>query len=94
MAKATKKYPEIKNIKEDIGSIKDNAVELSRHLTKDGIEQTEELKARTAETFEDLKGASRDQIKRLEMHVRQKPAQSMAIAFAGGLLASFLLNRR
>lgn len=87
-------YPEIEEIKEDLDSLKDNVVQLTKHIQKDGAEHASELteiaKARTAA----LKLRGKAELKRVEKQVKAKPAQSIAIAFAGGILASMLLRGR
>ncbi len=81
------KYPEIQGIKEDLGSLKDNTVELAQHVKKDGLNQVEE-------TAKSLKSFGQKELKKAEKYVKQKPMQSIAIAFAGGVVASILLRGR
>lgn len=85
-AKVKSKYPEIKEIKEDLESLKDNTVELAQHVKKDSVEQIEA-------TTQTLKAYATQELAKAEKVVREKPVQSVAIAFAGGLLASALIKR-
>lgn len=88
MPKKTKdKYPEIKEIREDLESLKDNTVELAQHVKKDGMEQVQETKQTL--TVQALKN-----LKQIEKQVQRKPMQSIAVAFAGGLVASMFLRGR
>jgi ElaB/YqjD/DUF883 family membrane-anchored ribosome-binding protein len=94
MPKSKHAYPEIDDIKEDLNSLRQNVVELTKHIGKDGKIQTEELKSKAFGTYKDFKSSARAQLKDLEGHVREKPGQSIAIAFAAGIVASLLMGRR
>ena len=43
MPKSKTTYPEIDEIKEDLDSLKDNVVALTKHVQKDGVEQVEDI---------------------------------------------------
>ncbi|MCS5597752.1 MAG: hypothetical protein NZ828_10905 [Alphaproteobacteria bacterium] len=94
MPKAKNPYPEIDDIREDLDSLKSNVVELTKHIKSDGHQQTEELKNAALSRLITLKSSGEKRVKDLEAHVKQKPAKSVAIAFAAGLATSLLLNRR
>jgi ElaB/YqjD/DUF883 family membrane-anchored ribosome-binding protein len=93
-AKTKTQYPEIEDIREDLDSLKTNVVELTRAVKKDSVVQTEAIKDVALTRFEELKESGQEQIKNIERRVKAKPAESVAIAFAAGLAASFLLGRR
>ncbi len=44
--------------------------------------------------FDDATSSGKDALARVDKYIRVKPAQSVAIAFTAGLLASYLLGRR
>jgi ElaB/YqjD/DUF883 family membrane-anchored ribosome-binding protein len=94
MPRAKKKYPEVDNIKDDINSLKSNTIELGRHIKDDGAEKTEEIKKAAQSRLDDLTVKGRDQLKKAEIKVKEKPLQSMAVAFAAGLAFSILMGRR
>lgn len=94
MKKAKQNYPEIEDIRDDLDSLKTNVVELTKHVKKDGIIQSKELKDVAIERLQDMKSTGKEQVKKIERRVKEKPAQSIAVAFAAGLAASFLLGRR
>ncbi len=94
MAKEKTNYPEIDDIREDLESLKHNVVDLSKQIKNDGLAQTQELKKAALKQVDHLKDASGKQLKNVETHVKEKPAQSLAMAFAAGLVASFLFGRR
>ena len=87
-------YPEIDDIREDLDSLKNNVIELTRAMKKDGAAKTEAVKDAAAHRIEDLKISGKAQVKNMERHVKAKPAESIAIAFAAGLVTSFLIGRR
>ena len=91
MSKAKpKSYPEIKEIRDDLDSLRDNVIGLTKHIKKDGVEQAEEMSAYAKKSI--VRG--QDELKKIEDQVRKQPGKSLAVAFAGGLIASMLLNRR
>lgn len=94
MPKSKSTYPEIEGIKQDIDSLKTNVVELTRHIKEDGMEQSEELKEAMKSRLFDIRAAGQDKLEKLENEVKSNPGRSVAIAFAGGLMASYLLRRR
>jgi ElaB/YqjD/DUF883 family membrane-anchored ribosome-binding protein len=94
MSKTKEAYPEIAEIKEDLSSLKSNAVELAHHVKKNGEAQTQEFKKLAAQELDVLKETGRTQLKKIEERVKEKPGQSIAIAFASGLAISYLLGRR
>ena len=61
-------------------------------------EDLESLKGNTVESVEEtvltLKKQTQKELKKVESHVKDNPIQSVAIAFAGGILASMLIRSR
>lgn len=92
--KSKKTYSEIDHIREDLDSLKNNVVELTRHMKKDGNAQAAHLRENLAERMEYLQKAGRGRYQQLEGRVKEKPGQSLAMAFGAGILASMLLGRR
>lgn len=80
-------YPEIREIGNDIQSLKSNVGDLASHIKNDGLSDVSKI---ATEKYKNIKAYGA----KLEEQVKERPAQSMAIAFAGGLLASLLLSRR
>lgn len=89
-----KDYPEIKDIKSDLQSLKANVVGLGQHLKEDSSSHVQALEGMAKERISDLESASRQQMKKIEQLVKKNPTQSLAIAFATGLLASALFGRK
>lgn len=94
MAKAKAKYNEIDDIRDDLNSLKNNVVELSRTLKKDGVARTETVKDSALSRLETIKGAGQRRLGEVEGRVKSKPVESMAVAFAAGLATSLLLRRK
>jgi ElaB/YqjD/DUF883 family membrane-anchored ribosome-binding protein len=105
MPKTTKKPNEIDEIRSDLKLLSDNVKSLSKHVEAEGKTTAADLKIKAQENLSDLKvktqenvanfqDYSRDQLEIVEKEIKAKPAQSVAIAFGAGLLASFLLSRR
>jgi len=94
MAKSKANYTEIDNIREDLDSLKTNVVELTKHVKKDGQAQTQAIGNSVMDRWSKLQDSSRKQYQNVEKHVKDKPAQSMALAFGIGLAASMLMRRR
>lgn len=94
MTKAKKEYPELKTIKQDINNLKEDAVELAHHVKEHGVYQADALKGRATDAYEELLNEGLSEFQKLEKRVMEKPGQSVAIAFAAGILTSFLMGRR
>lgn len=94
MSKKKTNYSEIDDIKQDIDSLKTNVIELTKHLKADGKAQTHDLKEKAAEQIDHIKEVGHNQFESFEQQIKQKPSQSVALAFVSGLLLSSLINRR
>ncbi len=94
MAKVETKYPEVEKIKQDAQSLKENTVELGRHIKAEGSVKAEEIKEATSEKINYYSEQGKEQLLLAEMKVREKPLQAVAIAFAAGAALSILFGRR
>ncbi|WP_334129701.1 DUF883 family protein [Sneathiella sp.] len=92
MSKFSESYPEINELKEDLASLKTHVSELAAMLKRDSIDEADRLSAKAREKLDELKGRGQEGLYHIEDHIRQKPGQSVAIAFAAGFLASLLLR--
>ena len=93
-AKIHKEYPEIDDIRQDLDSLKNNVVELTRHVQANGIERANILTERAREQVKHLQERGYAEIQKVERRVKDYPAQSLAVAFGAGLIASMFLRRR
>ena len=87
IAKANSSYPEIGRIGDDLKSLKTNVSDLASHVKEDGMNDIAQVAKSEYENIAQLG-------KKVEKKVKEQPAKSIAIAFAGGVLLSFLLGRR
>lgn len=74
--------------------IKENVVGLARNVRDASSDKAQALSDYLRSRMSDLKASGENSLERLEVRVRSKPGQSIAIAFTAGLLASYLLGRR
>ncbi len=84
---STSRYDEIDHIREDLADLKSNVVALSRSVKKD-------VKSEADRGIKTARNRSQKALKDIEGQVRENPGRSVALAFAGGLLASALLRGR
>jgi ElaB/YqjD/DUF883 family membrane-anchored ribosome-binding protein len=94
MNKSAGTYPEIDELKEDLAALKKHMSELTASLKRDGIDEAEKIGAKAKEKLGELKDHGSQGIEKIEDRVREKPGQSIAIAFAAGFLASMLMRNR
>jgi hypothetical protein len=78
---------EIQEIKEDLRSLKSNVITLANDIKHGGS-----VVARDG--LGHLRAAGQSEFQRIEDHVREKPGQSMVLAFCAGLAFSVLLGSR
>lgn len=86
-------YPEIDDIRHDLESLKNNVVELTRHVQENGSDRAQVLRQKARRQVSNLRSQSRHQMQEMEERIKEHPAQSMAVAFIAGLAASLLLGR-
>jgi len=94
MPKSKKQYSEIDDIREDLNSLRTNVVELTKHMKKDGNAQALHLADSLKEQISHARDLGSAQYKNIEKRVKAKPGQTLAMAFAAGLVASMLMGRR
>jgi len=86
-------YPEIDEIKADLNSLKNNVVELTEHVRRNGAQRADQVNSAARDKLGDVSEAGRYQLDQIEGRVKDNPGQSLLMAFASGFLASFLLRR-
>jgi ElaB/YqjD/DUF883 family membrane-anchored ribosome-binding protein len=80
-------YPELEAISDDFKALKSDVANLAAHVKKQGLKDVTNMAKAEYKSVLALGQKFEDRIK-------EKPAQSIAIAFAGGLILSLLLGRR
>lgn len=98
MQKARSEFPEIEDIRQDLDSLKSNVVELTRHIKAEGGSQalafTKDLRKVAQDRLSELRNTAQREYRKVESQVKSKPSQSLATAFAAGLVLSWLFSRR
>lgn len=84
---ASANYPEINKIGDDLRSLKSNVAGLVGHIKREGLHDIAEAAQSEYASLGKVGLQVQDKIK-------AQPVKSVAVAFAGGLLASYLLGRR
>ncbi|MGQ0527374.1 MAG: DUF883 family protein [Alphaproteobacteria bacterium] len=93
-AQGKERFPEIKDIKNDLESLKTNVVGLGKNVQENGADLTAELKEKVQQRISKLQEKGKGELHRMEDRVKDKPAKSMAVAFFAGLVASWLFGGR
>jgi ElaB/YqjD/DUF883 family membrane-anchored ribosome-binding protein len=75
-------------------AIRENVVGLAHNLKDAGNDTAHMALEFVQESAQGLKTSGTDTLARIEKRIHAKPGQSVAIAFAAGIVASFLFGRR
>ena len=94
MPKPVKNHNEIDDIREDLNSLKGNIVELTKHIKKDGQAEINDIQSMAEERIENITNASKQRYQDIRKNVKAKPERALALAFVGGLVASYLMARK
>lgn len=81
------KYPETDEIRGDLKSLRTDMGELAGRVKDESVQGISDMARKQYEAIADMGH-------RLEKKIRQQPAQSIAIAFASGVIASYLFGRK
>ena len=85
--KAKSSYPEFDKISNDLQSLKSDVGDLLGHIKEDGLSDIADI---ARDQYDNLAGFG----KTIESKIVKNPARSVALAFIGGIAASYLLGRR
>jgi ElaB/YqjD/DUF883 family membrane-anchored ribosome-binding protein len=80
-------------IREDLDNIKTNVVGLAQNLKEAGAEKVHVATDYIRNRADDIRNASVSTIEKAEDSIKSNPAQSVVLAFACGVLTSFLIGR-
>ena len=81
-------------ISSDLRTLKSDVADLGRQATQEGKKRLNEKASQVQDRVSDLKALGEKEFSGLKSYVSENPGQSVAYAFAAGLIASFLLGRR
>jgi ElaB/YqjD/DUF883 family membrane-anchored ribosome-binding protein len=87
-------YPEVEEIRHDLESLKNNVVELTRHVQQHGAKRATDVSKKARQSLSDLQRRGKAEMNKIEKKVKEKPGQSLAVAFVAGLITSILLGRK
>ena len=77
---------ELQEIRNDLNALKTNVVTLAQDI-KNGSGNV------ARQSLDALKASGQDEFQKVEEYVKEKPAQSLALAFCAGLIFSALISR-
>lgn len=80
--------------KAEAQDIKENVVDLACNVYDSSANKTHAAAKYLRHRMDDLKASGSDTLTKVEGRIKANPGQSIAIAFAAGLLAKFLLGRK
>ena len=92
--KVDKTVVSLDNIKKDIYTLKTDIVELGRTVQSEGLKKIEEATIDLQDKIDDLKSQGSDEYDKVQAYVKANPTQSVAIAFAAGILLTFITGRK
>jgi ElaB/YqjD/DUF883 family membrane-anchored ribosome-binding protein len=84
---------DVNDVRDDVKSLKENVSALGQSLKDEACAKTSELKDLASEKLEDVMKRGDESLKFLDDEVKANPRSAVAIAFAAGILANFLLRR-
>lgn len=84
---------DVNDVRDDVKSLKENVSALGQSLKDEACAKTSELKGLASEKLEDVMKRGDESLKFLDDEVKANPRSAVAIAFAAGILANFLLRR-
>jgi ElaB/YqjD/DUF883 family membrane-anchored ribosome-binding protein len=90
----TKPQDDMTKIRADIAALQEHLTELRRDVTNAGKVKAAILKGKATDNISYMQDYGRAQMETMENNVKANPGKSMAIAFAAGLVSSFLFSGR
>lgn len=85
------KYPEVAEIKQNLQDLGRNARDLAGHVKEDGFK---DVAKKAQSKFDDQLDNLKSLKEKVEDRAKEKPGQTVALAFVAGLIANFFLRRR
>lgn len=90
----TNGHDEMAALREDINVLRKDLSSLASRATDIGVEGVDQLRGLAEEKLSALRGYSTAGLKKAEETVRDRPGQSLAVAFLAGLIVNALLFRK
>ncbi len=83
-----------RDIRDSLESLQSNVIGLAHNIKAVGTDKLHDATGYVQDRVEDVKTFGSDTLYKTERRIKAKPGQSVAMAFAAGLLVSFLLGRK
>lgn len=80
------------DIRKDLRALKNDITNLTSHAVEAGLSRVDGLRDTASEQYDRLKETSKDGFATIERRVREKPAQSLAVAFVAGIVLSLFMG--
>lgn len=84
---------DVNDVRDDVKSLKENVSALGQSLKDEACAKTAEWKDLASEKLEGVMQRGDESLKFLDDEVKANPRSAIAVAFAAGILANFLLRR-
>lgn len=85
---------EMAQIRNDLDSLSDSVIELTRSLKKTGNNKVHHLKDAARDKIQDIQSTGAHELHEVEDYIKSKPRQSLTLAFIAGMVASQILRHR
>jgi ElaB/YqjD/DUF883 family membrane-anchored ribosome-binding protein len=85
---------DLSSIKSDLSSLKTNIVGLAKDALENGTENLTERSKQATRELGRLRTYGAEKLRVGEDYVREKPSQSVAVAFIAGILVNMLFSRK
>ena len=86
--------PSLEKIKKDIDSLQSDVTGLALDVRKVGFDKAHEAMSYVNKNVDSLKTTGADAFEKIEGRIKEKPGQSITIAFVTGMLISYLFSRK
>ena len=86
--------PATDDIRKDLSSLQSDVAVLASNVKKAGSDKVHEAVNYINDQVDTIKETGAGALGKIEENIKAKPGQSITIAFAAGLLVSYLLGRR
>jgi len=94
---AKRSYPEVDNIRNDLRALKSDTAQLGQHVVSDSREKLSSLAESATEMAKEeythLSKTAKEESRRLEAYIKERPFQGVAAAFLTGVVISMMMRK-
>lgn len=91
--KAISSTEDVQAIRDDLDALKSDIASLAKTVRTTGENRVVSMRNLAEAKASDLADAGKERLENVETTIQDNPGRSVALAFAAGLLTSFLINR-